>query len=103
MDPHRLAEERSVAYHREIAERLTDEPGLLDEARARVEGWIAVAATPPYYARRWREILDQPAHHPGVPDGALRGSNRAAPIEPVCGCGFAAASLGAVEADTGRE
>jgi hypothetical protein len=29
MDPHRLAEERSVAYHRVIAERLQRQPEIL--------------------------------------------------------------------------
>jgi len=33
MDPHRLAEERSVAYHRVIAERLQDRPEILARAR----------------------------------------------------------------------
>ncbi len=30
MDPHRLGEERSVAYHRVIAERLQSQPEILE-------------------------------------------------------------------------
>jgi hypothetical protein len=58
MDPHRLAEERSVAYHSAIAERLRGEPEILDRARQRVRSWIeAGGRQPPFYARRWEEIL----------------------------------------------
>ncbi|HYU34547.1 MAG TPA: hypothetical protein VEW48_20540 [Thermoanaerobaculia bacterium] len=41
MDPHRLAEERSIAYHRVIAGRLRDRPEILDNARRRVQEWLA--------------------------------------------------------------
>lgn len=57
MDPHRLAEERSVAYHRAIAERLEGQHGVLEIARRRVQGWLAAGASPPFYARKWAEIL----------------------------------------------
>lgn len=58
MDPHRLAEERSVAYHRAIAARLERERDVLDVARRRVEGWLASSVDPPpFYARRWAEVL----------------------------------------------
>jgi hypothetical protein len=55
MDLHRLAEERSVAYHRVIAERLARQPEILDMARRRVQGWLE--AGKPFYARKWAEIL----------------------------------------------
>ena len=55
MDLHRLAEERSVAYHRVIAERLLRQPEVLERARQRVQGWLASGA--PFYARKWAEIL----------------------------------------------
>jgi hypothetical protein len=63
MDPHRLAEERSVAYHRAIAERLRDQPAILDAARRRVEGWLASGTTAPAAAAKWAAILsgDLPA------------------------------------------
>ena len=57
MDPHRLSEERSVAYHRAIAERLRREPEVLERARQRVQGWLATGETAPFYARKWAEIL----------------------------------------------
>jgi hypothetical protein len=57
MDPHRLAEERSVAYHRVIAGRLRDRPEILDNARRRVQDWLASRENPPFYARKWAEIL----------------------------------------------
>ncbi|HWM94084.1 MAG TPA: hypothetical protein VN493_25225 [Thermoanaerobaculia bacterium] len=55
MDLHRLAEERSVAYHRVIAERLLNQPEVLEMARERVRTWLASGAPP--YARKWAEIL----------------------------------------------
>jgi len=57
MDPHRLAEERSVAYHRAIAERLRDRPEILEAASRRVQGWLSARADAPFYARKWAEIL----------------------------------------------
>ncbi len=59
MDPHRLAEERSVAYHRVIGERLLRDQAVLELARSRVGAWMAAAAEPPFYARKWSEILAQ--------------------------------------------
>jgi hypothetical protein len=57
MDLHRLAEERSVAYHRVIAGRLQDRPEILAGARQRIQILLASAAEPPFYARKWGEIL----------------------------------------------
>lgn len=56
MDPHRLAEERSVAYHRAIAERLRERPEILESARRRVEAWTSGGSVP-FYAQKWAEIL----------------------------------------------
>lgn len=63
MDPHRLAEERSVAYHRVIAERLRQQSEILEGARQRVRSWLAAGTPAPYYAQKWAEILagDVPA------------------------------------------
>jgi hypothetical protein len=55
MDLHRLAQERSLAYHHLIAERLQHQPEVLEKARRRVEAWMAAGA--PYYARKWAEVL----------------------------------------------
>lgn len=56
MDLHRLAEERSIAYHRAIAERMPREPEILANARQRVQSWLA-SGEPPFYARKWSEVL----------------------------------------------
>jgi hypothetical protein len=57
---HELAEARSLALHRLVAERLIENPAHLDGARARVESWIADGSVHPMYAHRWREILARP-------------------------------------------
>jgi hypothetical protein len=57
MDPHRLAKERSIAYHTAIAERLQRQPEILANARSRVQGWLSAAPEPPFYAQKWAEIL----------------------------------------------
>lgn len=57
MDPHRLAEERSIAYHRVIAENLRHQPEILERARRRVETWLSSGFHVPFYARKWAEIL----------------------------------------------
>jgi hypothetical protein len=57
MDLHRLAEERSVAYHGLIAERLREQPEILEMARRRVETWLASGNSVPFYARQWARIL----------------------------------------------
>jgi len=59
VEPHRLAEERSIAYHRAVAARLEREPAVLVQARARVRAWL-VQDTPPHYARAWDEVLSWP-------------------------------------------
>ena len=61
MDLHRLSEERSIAYHSVIAERLRDRPEILANARQRVQSWLTASAEPPFYARKWAEILAEDA------------------------------------------
>ena len=56
MDRHRLAEERSVAYHRVIARRLLEKPAILDAARRRVSEWLADETAAPA-AARWATVL----------------------------------------------
>jgi hypothetical protein len=60
VDAHRLAEERSIALHAAVAERLRADPRLLDRARARVQGWLAHGPVHPRYARAWAELLARP-------------------------------------------
>jgi hypothetical protein len=60
VDLHRLSEERSIAYHRAIAERIQDDPAVLERARARVRTWLAALGGAPRYARAWNEVLSRP-------------------------------------------
>ncbi len=60
MDLHRLAEERSLAYHRAVGERLGERPEVLDRARARVNAWLEQGHPHPLYARAWARLLDLP-------------------------------------------
>jgi len=59
VDPHALAEARSLAYHRAIAERLTERPAILERARTRVREWLS-AHPGAYAARAWSAILERP-------------------------------------------
>lgn len=54
---HRLAEERSLALHQEIARRLIDDPGMLETACKRVEEWCSTGSVAPHYANAWRRVL----------------------------------------------
>ena len=57
MDLHRLAEERSVAYHSAIAERLRDHPEILEDARRRVQDWLTSTGNARFHVQRWAKIL----------------------------------------------
>jgi len=59
MDAHRLAELRSVAYHRALAARIAEDPRILTRARERVRQWLAEGRAT-FYARRWAELLSGP-------------------------------------------
>jgi hypothetical protein len=59
VDPHRLAEARSLAYHRAIAERLPNDPAIVSAARARVERWLAEGRSA-HYAGEWQKVLAAP-------------------------------------------
>jgi len=61
VDAHALAELRSLAYHREVARRIVDDPTVIARARARVREWSRTLHPVPEYARAWAVILDQPA------------------------------------------
>jgi hypothetical protein len=56
VDPHRLAEERSLAYHRAVLERLQREPAILERARSRVAAML-VEGRSVHDARAWQELL----------------------------------------------
>jgi hypothetical protein len=72
---HRLAEERSLALHRLIAERVRDEPSLLERARDRVRSWLADGSVARPYAEQWAALLEAP---PGAVAQALVDPSEAA-------------------------
>ena len=57
---HELAEARSLAIHRLIAERLRQDPRLVKVALRRVETWVDEGKMRPAYADAWRELLGGP-------------------------------------------
>ena len=60
MDLHRLAEERSIAFHRQVMLRARGEPAILERARERVREWIARGEPHPHYAENWARVLALP-------------------------------------------
>jgi hypothetical protein len=60
MDLHGLAEERSLAYHRRVAELLRSRPELITQARERARGWAASGERHAPYAAQWLLILEGP-------------------------------------------
>ena len=50
--------ERSLALHREVAERLRRDPELLEAARERVERWLAEGTVHEEWAESWRSVID---------------------------------------------
>jgi len=59
VDAHRIAEARSLAYHRAIADRLAGDPAMLERARARVRRWLATQRDA-HFVRAWADILERP-------------------------------------------
>jgi hypothetical protein len=57
---HELAEERSIALHGAVAERLRADPSLLEAVRARVATWLCDGSVHAEYARAWAAILARP-------------------------------------------
>jgi len=57
MNLHRLAEQRSLAYHRAVAERLTREPELIEVARERAAAWAREGSPA---AEAWLDLLAGP-------------------------------------------
>ena len=57
-DRHRLAQLRSLAYHRALARRLTRP--LVDDARHVLWEWRERGAIDPRYADEWESVLDRP-------------------------------------------
>jgi hypothetical protein len=60
MDPHAIAERRSLALHRAIAARLREDPALVARARRNLAEWSSAGALAPYYRDAWTGLLDGP-------------------------------------------
>ncbi len=54
---HLVAEERSIALHREVARRILARPELLERARNRVEGWSRERSVAAYWVKAWSALL----------------------------------------------
>lgn len=54
---HALAEARSLALHRAIAERLLADARVLERARERVQQWLRDGSVSRPYAEAWRDVL----------------------------------------------
>lgn len=57
---HRTADERGLALRAEVVRRLRSDPGLLDDARARLDRWVASGSLALPWAEAWREVLARP-------------------------------------------
>jgi hypothetical protein len=53
-------EERSIALHQAVAERLREDPGLIDRARDRVDAWLTEGLVHRVYGEAWRDLLSGP-------------------------------------------
>ncbi len=56
---HHVAEERSLALHREVAQRLCAKPELLERARERVARWQRDGSVARLWADAWADVLGQ--------------------------------------------
>jgi len=61
MKDHRLIDQRSLAFHRVVAEKLRTQPALLERAKANLQRWEAGASPRVRPAlSEWRSLLDGP-------------------------------------------
>lgn len=59
VNAHRLAEKRSLALHRAIADKLVSDPRILECARRRVRSWLDSGEVARYYAEAWNQVLSR--------------------------------------------
>ena len=57
---HAVAEDVSLALHRAVAQRLLEDPALVERARERVAGWLRNGPVARPYAEAWQAILAGP-------------------------------------------
>jgi hypothetical protein len=60
VDLHRLAEERSIALHRVVAERLRVDASIVTRARERLAPRAAEGVTHPHYVAAWLDLIEGP-------------------------------------------
>ena len=60
VNAHRLAEERSLALHRAVADRLIEDPSVLHSARDRVQRWLETGQVHAFWAQEWQSLLSRP-------------------------------------------
>ncbi|MBI4904594.1 MAG: hypothetical protein HY820_13215 [Acidobacteria bacterium] len=60
MTGHERIDQRSIAMHRAIAEKLLANPGLLNVAKENLERWMPTSGRSRPYMDAWREILSMP-------------------------------------------
>ena len=53
-------EERSIALHQAVADRLVEDPALIARASARVDEWLAEGRIHRTYGEAWRQLLSGP-------------------------------------------
>jgi len=84
MDPHALAEARSLALHRAVWVRIEAQPELICGVRARLRAWRADESKPQPYVEAWLRLLDGPrdALHAALvgTDEAARALRQATPF-----------------------
>jgi hypothetical protein len=57
---HGVAEDLSLELHRAVAERLLEDPALVERARERVAGWLRDGSVARPYAEAWQAVLGEP-------------------------------------------
>jgi hypothetical protein len=57
---HRRIDQRSLAMHRAIADKLRADPSLLEIARDNLDRWSRTGSASQVYWDAWREILSRP-------------------------------------------
>jgi len=57
---HAVAEATSLELHKAVADRLLQDPALVERARARVLDWLSDGSVARPYAEAWQAILVQP-------------------------------------------
>ena len=55
-----MAEDVSLELHRAVAERLLEDPALVERARERVAGWLRDGSVARPYAEAWQAVLGEP-------------------------------------------